>query len=261
MMYFTARHEDVKLGQDATGFVNDEGRGALIICDGIGEFADSDVAAKTLVNAFQRSPFSSIAQILGDKEVVLKKRQGLVGGSTLLLARQKSIDCVRLEFLGNGGAIHLTGDFAESREFDVPYRYSNILNPHVKANRSLYKHVSHHSARLELRPSFFELNLNSASGDIILVFSDGISSLEERVIIKDDEGRYWRHESSSVQFIISRLHNFLIDQGNSDFQTQLLEFNQDVIRELKKKGELEDDASLGIIITTQVLDYYQETYQ
>ena len=40
-MYFSAKHIDVKLNQDYADFSIDENRSALVLCDGIGEFAES----------------------------------------------------------------------------------------------------------------------------------------------------------------------------------------------------------------------------
>lgn len=65
--------------------------------------------------------------------------------------------------------------------------------PHVDKEGSLLRHISHDSKVYELTPSFIDLSLTGISGDIILIFSDGISTLEEDIIVMDDQQRIWRN--------------------------------------------------------------------
>ena len=103
------------------------------------------------------------------------------------------------------------------------------------------------------------MNLNYFTGDIILLFSDGISSLEDKVILKDNENRFWRNENPAIQLILKELDLFLISNNNqATFQEGIIEFNQVILEKLKTENYLEDDASLGIIITENVLNHYKE---
>ena len=104
------------------------------------------------------------------------------------------------------------------------------------------------------------IDFTTKEGDIL--GSDKISGLEIRlshVIIKDNKGRFWRHESSSIQIILEKLHVFLMENNNSsDFQDKLIYFNEGVLNDLNDLNLLEDDASLGIIITEDVLKLYRK---
>lgn len=259
-MFFSAQYIDVKLNQDYADFSQDEIQKGLIICDGIGEFPDSGKAAKVIVERYIANSFQSIDKLVYDSEIEKLKDNSFKGGTTFISAVNKNeSNEVDLEYLGNGGIIHFHGDFANNANSDEPYRYGEIMIPHISPNGALTKHISHNSNRPELLSSKIKLNLNYLNGDILLLFSDGISSLEDKVILKDAEGRYWRNENAAVQLILSELNEFLKTGYNTNnFDDILVKFNKDVLEKLKRENYLEDDASLGIIITEQVLSYYKK---
>jgi hypothetical protein len=48
------------------------------------------------------------------------------------------------------------------------------------------------------------------------------------------------------------------NKESEDFQDKLINFNEQVLNDLHILNLLEDDASLGIIITDEVLNYYRK---
>lgn len=258
-MYFTARHIDIKLSQDRTDFINSEDYKSLVICDGIGEFHDSGKFADVVTNLMIDKSYSSIEQVVLDNELKKLKGDDIKGGTTVIFCKEEKKG-VYIEYLGNGGVIHLNGDYAVKTTENIPFQYCSLMLPHVSLEGALTRHISHYSTKNELIATKLNLNLNSINGDIVLLYSDGINSLENNIILKDGNDRYWRNESSSIQFILEKLHSFLRNLNNCDkFHELLVAFNQDVLVDLKNNNFLEDDASLGIIITEAVLDFYKNT--
>lgn len=259
-MYFTVKHMDIKLHQDYADFLIDDRRKILLLCDGIGEFSSSGAVAKAIVEQFLKKNYTKLSELLYDEEVIKLKEQGVIGGTTIISAiNNNNSKKVTIEYLGNGGIVHCYGDFAHNVNSDEPYRYGELMIPHVAPNGALTKHISYHSQKPELASSRIELNLNYLTGNILLLFSDGISSLEDKVIIEDNNNRYWRSENATLQFIFKELDQFL--KANKDvktFQENLIAFNQEVLEKIKAKNYLADDASLGIIITKNVLRYYSD---
>jgi hypothetical protein len=255
-MYFSAKHKDIKLNQDYADF-NDN---SLIICDGIGEFTDSGKVAKLVVDQFINNNYSKLTDLIDDNDRVKYLNQNIIGGTTFISAvKINNIDKIQLEYLGNGGIIHLHGDFSSNLNSEEPYRYGEIMIPHITPNGALTKHISHNSKKNELTSSKLSLNLNYFTGDIILLYSDGISSLEDKVILRDNENRFWRNENPAIQLILKELNLFLKSNNSIEtFQNNLIEFNEKILEKLKIENYLEDDASLGIIITEKVLNYYKE---
>jgi len=258
-MYFSVKHIDIKLNQDYADFSDTGSKKTLVLCDGIGEFLDSGKMSKLIVGSFIGKNYSSLSELILDKKFIKTKNSGIIGGSTIICAlNENNSDKIKLEYLGNGGIIHLHGDFANNPNSNYPYRYGNIMIPHVSPDGALTKHISHNSGEAEILPSSVELNLNYLTGDILMLFTDGISSLEDNVILKDNENRFWRNETSSIQVILSELNIFLVNHIDKDnFRESLIQFNSQVLRKLKKENFLEDDASLGFIITEKVLAHYK----
>ncbi len=257
-MYFSVKHIDVKLNQDYADFSIDEKTKSLVLCDGIGEFTDSGKVSKVVVDQFIGNHYFKLSELILDNKLVKLKNDKTIGGTTFISATNKNnSNSVKLEYLGNGGIIHLHGDFSTNVNSEEPYRYGEIMIPHITPNGALTKHISHNSEKIELTSSIIELNLNYITGDIILLFSDGISSLEDKIILRDNENRFWRNENPAIQLILKELDIFLKSNNNlHTFQEGLIEFNQTILNKLKIENYLEDDASLGIIITENVLNHY-----
>lgn len=259
-MYFSAKHIDVKLKQDYADFSNEENRKSLVLCDGIGEFPNSGKVSEVVVNQFIRENYSELSEVILDKEVLKLKNNNVIGGTTFISAINKNqSDKVQIEYLGNGGIIHFHGDFSTNVNSEEPYRYGELMIPHISPNGALTRHISHNSGKIERASSKIQLNLNYIAGDILLLFSDGISSLEDKVILKDNENRFWRNENSAIQLILKELHLFLTSNNDiNTFEDGLIVFNKEILDKLKNEEYLEDDASLGIIITEKVLNHYKQ---
>jgi hypothetical protein len=257
-MYISAQHIDIKLNQDFSDFINENDYKLLVICDGIGEFSNSGIVAKTVVDVMITNRISDITKVINDPEIVNLKKNNVIGGSTILSANCNGKK-IKIEYLGNGGCIHLYGNFASNQNNMLPYRFNHLINPHISPIGALTKHLSNNSGKNELQKSEVTLNLNNKQGDILIFFTDGINSLEENVIIKDNEGRFWRNESNAIQFVLEKLNIFLEKNNrHNHFQENLVNFNKSILEDLKQQNLLEDDASLAFIINEETINYYQE---
>lgn len=259
-MYFSVNYIDVKLNQDYADFLIEENSKSLVLCDGIGEFSDSGKVSKVVVDQFIGKHYFKLAELIADEEYIKLKTNKIIGGTTFISAINKNnSDRIQIEYLGNGGIIHFHGDFSSNVNSEEPYRYGEMMIPHISPSGALTKHISHNSKKVELASSTIELNLNYTEGDIVLLFSDGISSLEDKVILKDNENRYWRNENPAIQLILKELDLFLkFNNSQETFQENMIGFNQQILEKLKTENYLEDDASLGIIISENVLNHYKE---
>lgn len=257
MNYLSASYINVKLKQDYADFQSEGLYEGLIICDGVGEFSDSDKVSQTVVNTFFKNEYKKISELIKDNDLLALKDSQIQGGTTIITAFTAG-STVKIEYLGNGGILHLAGDFARNPSTSLPYRFASLMLPHISPSGILNKHLSHTSSPIEWKATEINLSLNHINGDIVLFFTDGISSIEDNVILQDDEKRFWRHENSAIQFILKELDIYLSSSFDSDsFQDTLIEFNRSILEKLKEEDYLEDDASLGIILTQETLDYYK----
>lgn len=243
-----------KMDQDRSFF---EGN-SIIICDGIGQFSASGKAADLIIEELK---FWNGEQI-NLHDLIFRAQQLLVeykidGGSTLIISNlEDEVNSnLKMAYIGNGGIIHMHGDFGF--EPNSIHRFSNLMIPHVDKNGTLMRHISRQSIPGDLQPTFLDISLSSPFGDIILFFTDGIVSLEQEQIIVDDSGRIWRNQSEAVSFILNELHHWLQWNYRDLSNKSLLAFNKQVLEDLKVMGKLEDDASMGIIITGGVLEFYR----
>jgi len=258
-MYITAKYIAIKLNQDIADFTQTPNTNLLIICDGIGEFAESGIVSNFVAQSYIENIESEKPFFEWATECVNSiNNKGIQGGTTLIsVVNKNNSNKIKINYLGNGRIIQMNGDYYQNPISNIPYRFSDLMAPHVSPNGALSKHISHNSGKIELSSTEINLNLNDPKGDIILFMSDGISSLEECLVLKDSENRFWRNESTSLFIILEELNTFLITRINDDFQESLILFNSEILDNLKLKGLLEDDASLGIIITEEVLNYYR----
>ncbi len=263
MVYISAKHIAVKKDQDRSSYRPDK----VILCDGIGEFIDSAKAAEITIENLLLSEKKNEIKGLIDKSANDILNKNIVGGTTAIAAivdTYESTPLLRLAYVGNGSIFHLHGNYYELPESygasNKPYRFSNILIPHVDKDGVLIRHISHHSTPAELIPSFIELSLSGPGGDIILLFTDGISTLEEDIIVADDQQRIWRNQSDSVSIILKNLHEWLLSNNSEMTQFKMDSFIEGELMKLKDLNKLEDDASMGLILTDSVLEHYRFNY-
>jgi hypothetical protein len=260
-MYITASHINIKLKQDFADFICSEDLKMLVLCDGIGEFSMSNIASQLVCEVMINKVYDDIDNVLYDADIIKLASLPEKAGTTIIFAKVKNESELMIQYLGNGGCIHLDGTFAKTDENLPIYRFNQIITPHVNQDRVLVKHLSNDGGNVERKRTKITFSTNNVFGDIFIFFTDGINSNENNIIIKDDEGRYWRNESSSLIFVLDKLHQFMLENTSKPkdvFQDSLEEFNRDILQQLNKLELLDDDASLGIVISQRALDVYNK---
>ena len=173
-MYLSARHINVKLNQDSTNFICNEDFKALIVCDGIGEFSQSQIVSAKVTEMMIEKRYKDINQLIKDYEIIALKDKIENGGTTIVFAILESNRKVKIQYLGNGGCIKLNGDFNQSSQGLLPYKYNHLVNPHINDSGALTRHLSKESGNQERIISEISCSLNSPNGDILLFFSDAL---------------------------------------------------------------------------------------
>ncbi|MBL0330038.1 MAG: hypothetical protein IPP64_11625 [Bacteroidetes bacterium] len=261
MVYLSAKHIAIKKDQDRTFFDRDK----IILCDGIGEFKDSAKAAEILIDNLITT--QSIVETRGmiEKSVMEIITSNLIAGTTYIMATlMDDNNKLALSYIGNGGIIKMQGDFYELpktySDINKPYRYLNLMMPHIDRDGILVRHVSHQSNPEELIPSNIDITLDGINGDIVIICTDGITSLEDDFIVADDQSRLWRNQSGLLSKFIEHLHDFL--KANYAFisNQKIEKFIELELNDFKENKLLEDDASVGVILTEEVINYYKTVY-
>lgn len=261
MIFLSAKSIAVKMDQDRVS-VSDRN---ILLCDGIGSFDRSgevaDIALQHLQYANNNLELKSCI-IMAHTEILNKQ---IIGGTTMISAIVMEDESkVLLAYLGNGSIYHFSGDLFDKPEsyedLNKVNRYINYLLPHVDKDGALLKHISNCSTEEELGPSLLEVSLTGLHGDVILMFTDGISSLEEDIIIADDQSRIWRNQSENVSSILDHWDVWMKTNYRNIDKEKLDKFLEDELAWLRENRKLDDDASIGLIMTKTVIDYYKMKY-
>ena len=258
-MFISASHINIKLKQDFAKFRHSKYLKMLVLCDGIGEFPLSNIVSQKVCEVLLDKGYDDINSVLYDADIRKLASLPDKAGTTIIFAKVKKESELIIQYLGNGGCIHFDGTFAKTNENLPIYRFTQLISPHVNQNGVLVKHLSNDGGKTERTRTKITYSINNVFGDVFLFFTDGINSNENNIIIKDDEGRYWRNECSSLIYVLDMLNLFLIENsGNVNFQDALEDFNRDILKKLHNLEMLDDDASIGIVISQRVLDYYNK---
>ena len=142
-MFSAAAHLGVKKDEDRSGHFAEEGRFKLILCDGIGSLTGSGEVAGLVVDEFLRLELMPASRFVSHIVHSAHAFDSPKGGTTLLIAHGAGESRLTIEHLGNGGAIHLHGDFADMAVSGEPYMYAHLLLPHIASDDSLTRHLSH----------------------------------------------------------------------------------------------------------------------
>jgi hypothetical protein len=255
--FFTTSTVAVSKGQDAS----DSAATGLVICDGIGSLDDSGIVSNKVCELFIEF-INADREGLSDQSIIDDisaqiSALNIMGGTTLIYCRELKSNVVRVGYLGNGGITGLRGDFFYEKLGEKVNLYSNILLPHVDKIGALNKHISTNSTAKNSQLSTLDMNLNSECGDILIFYSDGLGSLETQFIADTDENGLWRSELALFQKVLEELHKSLQFHCDLEFRSeQLGVMLKRVCTEFKDQGLLEDDISIGLLVTEKVFDYY-----
>jgi serine/threonine protein phosphatase PrpC len=258
-VFFGAAHIGVKANQDRSS----DQHNRIILCDGVGEFPDSGIAAECLIkNICFMEQFScnELLARIGETKDELKREQKN-GGTTLLMADLSEFEegqKVNLACVGNGAIFHFRSDLPElGSGFEAkwkPHRFTNLFLPHVEKDTALTKYIGPGVHEIHSTPTIITMQLNSEIGDALLLVTDGIASLENDFLMQDDAGRIWQLRSSLAHSIMLAFIKWLQKLSSIPFQEQIRLFLDGQLTLMKKEGLLEDDGAVGLIFTKSFLD-------
>lgn len=260
-------HEGVRSDQDRSdGRRFENGSGRIVLCDGIGSHKGSGDYADAVIAAHDNSPDVQLSNLLGRAaELVEAKQVPEEGGTTVLTAsvtadtNGNSIWC-SLEYVGNGGAVRVAGNFSEQLRFNAPYRYHQLILPDVDPQTALIRFFGKDKERYA-ESGKVKVLLQHPYGDIVLLYSDGIDSLEDAYVVGDGENRFWSLQSNVLLYVLTELDRWLLTRSDllvgSTFEDDLNGWLKQLLVRLRTEDRVEDDVALGIIITPRVLKYYE----
>lgn len=262
--------------QDCKGEVENNDFKALFIADGLGSYKYAKLSSERIIDFFvneaknfqgnlQEIKYSEVYKLAKQKliafanEVILEeeKQDDYLFGTTLISVIETN-DKIKVSYTGNGAIWHIRGNFNEfPSSYLFPWSAVNILNPHTipeNGKEALYRLISNNNDYSECIPSIIELEKDNEYGDIIMICTDGIYSGDQIKAGKNDKGTWVKYEPSMLKFFEYISHFFKnIQLYNKESIEQILNQYLDEIKPM-----LDDDATIGILISKKTLNYQNE---
>jgi serine/threonine protein phosphatase PrpC len=260
--------------QDFVAFIQGD-KNVILVADGVGSSAYAAEGARFVIEEATRilleldfeninytSLFQKIQLALDDR--IALEQQNLLGlkyrpfSTTLILAIEKK-EVFEIAYIGNGAILHIRGNFMNFpiKTWIIPWTCVNYLNPHtipVDGSEVLYKCFGAKADRAKVEPTVLTISKdNFEFGDILVICTDGIYSIDHQEIFEDSLG-YALPQPYALKNLNETLQNFL--KGKNLSNEELNKTITNYLVSLKQiPYEMNDDCSLGLFITPKALEY------
>ena len=277
----TATNTSKSENQDNCGEYEGAFFNSFFIADGLGSFIYPKLSSERVIDSFKASAkdfdfdylqvrghqpkFSEVFKLAKEKLINYsnenmqeeeKEIQNLYGTTAITVFENE--DKIFFAYAGNGGIWHVRGNFNDfPASYHYPWNAVNYLNPHTTSEdgkEALYRLISNSLDFSECVPTSVNLIKDKNVGEIIMICTDGIYSPDQAKAGKNDKGVWVRYESSMLIFF-EHLKNFF--KVNKYYSKESLEEMLKNYLELLKPT-LDDDATIGVLITKEALNYQNE---
>lgn len=210
---------------------------------------DAFVAARAEVNA-------NAASFCSREGITVDKNQSF--GTTLIVAAETQNTFI-VGYVGNGAIWHIRGSFNEfSQSRYLPWNALNYLNPHsvesAEGKEAVYRLISFSDDKSEAIPTIIEIAKDRIYGDILMICTDGIHSSDQLEVGRYKDGSIWTKAEPTMLRFFAALNEFFCS-SNAVTDEALHRALEHYTSQLRTDGLLEDDASVGVIVTAAALEY------
>jgi PPM family protein phosphatase len=179
---------------------------------------------------------------------------------TTLLVGLETPTQLAIAYVGNGAIWHLRGNFTQSiNGSGQPWSAVNYLNPQsvLAAGREvLYGLISEVEGPRSVAPTVLAVDKDDACGDLLVLCTDGIYSADQVPYGNDAKGQVWTGVEPAMVLLYRQLEAFF-ERRLQEPACGLAPLLEAYLLELKERQLLEDDATLGVLVTQAALDYQQ----
>jgi serine/threonine protein phosphatase PrpC len=175
-------------------------------------------------------------------------------GTTLIVAIETEHE-FQIGYVGNGAILHFRPHLiAQSRLRRFTWSGLNYLNPHSEEEQgreALFRYLSLDDNTQRAMPSVITLSKDPILGDILVICSDGVHSSDHIVIGVDPDGNVLQTTGAPLVELYELIRDSLL-RCDSGIPEDLL---SRYLSSCFEKRLFDDDASLGICISDQALDF------
>lgn len=256
---------------------------AIIVADGLGSYKYAEHASKFVTKSIRdqiesfrskkdidfiqmfKNTKSGLIRFVKDFEkknsVTLDRKNSF--GTTLIVTLEDD-NKVSFAYVGNGAIWHIRGNFNHFHKTKyLPWNALNYLNPHSVQNdqgkEAIYRMISISDDAEEVVPTVLHIDKDNLSyGDIFMICTDGIYSYDQIPIGKyPEDDSIWISGERAMYLFYQYLNDYFLKNPNPNNES-LQKSIQIYLDLLKKKNLLDDDATIGVIITSKAIEYQKK---
>lgn len=174
-------------------------------------------------------------------------------GTTLLVGVDAGAELVAA-YAGNGAIWHIRGNFDASLAAGVPWGAVNLLNPHsvLRGGREILYRIVDAADPSPPVPTVVSVRKDPEFGDILLLCTDGVYSADQVTHGTDTGGSVWISAEATMVALYDALRE-LFAAWDGEAELPLRDALHACLQRLRAAGMLEDDATVGVIVTADAL--------
>jgi len=174
-------------------------------------------------------------------------------GTTLLVGVDAGAELLAA-YAGNGAVWHLRGNFGAYPAAGLPHNAVNLLNPHsvMLGGREVLYNLVDAAAAHPPAPAVVSIAKDPVHGDLLVVCTDGIYSADQLTYGTDAGGTLWVSAEATMATLFHALRD-LFAAWDGEGAPPLEEALRDCLEGMRARGMLEDDATVGVIVTADAL--------
>jgi len=180
-------------------------------------------------------------------------------GTTLIVAVDQP-ESFTVAYVGNGCAYHLFGNATKfPADFYIPWNAVNLLNPHTFPDKTskkeaLYKFISYEVLTPEqLVPAVFSVKKCNDTGDVFIIGTDGLDSCDH-VMFGKANNAVWQASKPNIHLLCKEIQRLTESAAPVD-EGHLGQMLDDFMDAMKDAGQMDDDTTIGIVVSAQALRY------
>jgi serine/threonine protein phosphatase PrpC len=248
----------------------------VVVADGLGSYSRAGEAARQVVQSAaawlrdETEDFGrgTLPRLFGHVHAQLREhvRHATGGepepqawGTTLLVGLEAGTELVAA-YAGNGAVWHLRGNFDGFTDAGVPWNAVNLLNPHTvqRDGREVLYNLVDAAQACPPVPTVVSVLKDPVVGDILLLCTDGLYSADQVTHGTDAGGGIWVSAEATMVSCFRALRD-LFAGWDGEAELPLGDALQACLDDLRTRGMLEDDATVGVIVTADALRYQRRT--
>jgi serine/threonine protein phosphatase PrpC len=253
------------------------GARGVIVADGLGSYAQAgaaaryaaDRAASWLRDEADHVGGATFARLFARVHTDLRAHaRELAGGddppeqthgTTLLVGLDAGAELLAA-YAGNGAVWHLRGNFGAYPAAGLPHNAVNLLNPHsvMRDGREVLYNLVDAAAPHPPVPTVVSVRKDPVYGDLLVVCTDGIYSADQLTYGTDAGGTLWVSAEATMATLFHALRDLFAawdGEGVPPVEAALRE----CLEGMRARGMLEDDATVGVIVTADALRHQRAT--